>query len=246
MRVQNSPDATTLQPLPTDTRGSYQRGLILGCRLTDFGRHTFNAEIGKEGTRYFSRVIHWPGGNASGVTLGPGYDMGLRRAQTVYNDLLKVGVPSYDARILSRGAGLRGDAARIFVERNRDQSPVISAEAERKIFDQITSPFMIKDIQRILAKPDTVKAYGAISWEKLPQAAQELLFDLRYRGDYTPTTRKLLHPALVAGDLQEVSRIMHDHATWKRLGVPEGRIRARMELADRLLEQPTTECEPAR
>ena len=48
-----------------------------------YGQLTFDVEgndiedSSKAGHRYFSRVVHWPGG-ASGVTIGRGYDFGQR------------------------------------------------------------------------------------------------------------------------------------------------------------------------
>jgi hypothetical protein len=203
-----------------------------------FGSDTFQAEIGKEGTRYFSRVIHWPTGSASGVTIGPGYDMGKRSAQSIINDLTRAGVAPRDALFFSHAAGLQGSAAQAFVARHRGQSPTITPEAQQRIFTEVIQPAIIDDIKRILEKPDTVRAYGAISWSGLPQAARELLFDLRYRGDYTPATRKFLHPALVAGDFRGLVGIMEDRALWRRFGVPESRIDTRINIAQRILTEP--------
>lgn len=200
-----------------------------------FGSNTFEAEVGKEGTRYFSRVIHWPTGRSSGVTLGPGYDMGQRSAQSIVRDLTHAGVAPRDALFFSHAAGLQGSAAQAFVAQHRDRSPTISAETQQRIFTEVIRPAMLADIQRILRKPDTVRAYGALSWSTLPSAAKELLFDLRYRGDYTPATRKLLHPALVSGDLGKIVQIMEDRALWRRFGVPEGRIETRIRIARRLV-----------
>jgi hypothetical protein len=200
-----------------------------------FGSDTFKAEVGKEGTKYFSRVIHWPTGRASGVTLGPGYDMGQRSAKSIVRDLTRAGVAPRDALFFSHSAGLQGAAAQAFVARHRDRSPTISIEAQQRIFSEVIRPAIIADIQRILAKPDTIRAYGALSWNALPPAARELLFDLRYRGDYTPATRRLLHPALLSGDFQRVAQIMQDRAMWRGFGVPEGRIDTRIRIARRIM-----------
>lgn len=222
----------------THTNTVTEKAALPARRLpTAFGSDTFQAEIGKEGTRYFSRVIHWPTGAASGVTIGPGYDMGKRSPQSIINDLTRAGVAPRDALFFSYAAGLQGSAAQEFVARNRGHSPTITPEAQQRIFTEVIRPAIIDDIERILEKPDTVSAYGAISWSSLPQAARELLFDLRYRGDYTPATRKFLHPALVAGDYTGLVRIMEDRALWRRFGVPEGRIDTRIQIARRVLTE---------
>ena len=47
--------------------------------IVESGQVTFDAEGNDiESSRYFSRVIHWPGNTESGVTIGRGYDMGNR------------------------------------------------------------------------------------------------------------------------------------------------------------------------
>lgn len=61
---------------------------------------------------------HWPGA-ASGVTIGPGYDMGNRTADEVSNDLQAVGVPAATADTLAQGAGLTGAAAKAFAVAHR-------------------------------------------------------------------------------------------------------------------------------
>ncbi len=66
-----------------------------------------------------SEHLHFPGGN-SGVTIGPGYDMGNRSAATIKADLTAIGVPATAADAASKGAGKTGapDAAK-FAAANR-------------------------------------------------------------------------------------------------------------------------------
>ena len=56
---------------------------------------------------------------------------------------------------------------------------------QKALFEGVTTAETVADIQRIFSKPDVVQMYGAASWDSLPRAAQEIVFDLRYRGDYT-------------------------------------------------------------
>lgn len=195
-----------------------------------FGQGTFDAEGSEQVGRFFSRTIHWPGG-ASGVTIGRGYDMGGRSQPQVLRELTSAGMAACDAQWLSQAAGLRGSSAAAFFARERGNSPLMPLEVQKALFEGVTTAETVADIQRIFSKPDVVQMYGAASWDSLPRAAQEIVFDLRYRGDYTPRTRELLQPALVAGDTTELKRIMLDTALWRGLNVPEGRIRARAEMA---------------
>jgi hypothetical protein len=199
-----------------------------------FGQSTFDAEGTEASGRFFSRRISYPDFGDSGVTIGRGYDMGRRTSRQVISELGAAGMPLGDARYLAQSAGLRGEKAREFVEQHRSRAPLISLETQKRLFEEIVTPDLIKDIKRIFAKPDTVRMYGETHWEKLPQAAQELIFDLRYRGDYTPTTRQRLQPPLVSGDLQGLRTVIEDTAYWRARGVPSERIRHRQILAAQL------------
>lgn len=68
-----------------------------------------------------SNVLHWPKG-ASGVTLGPGYDMKERSADTIVADMMAIGINRETAQKIAKGAGLSSatnpTAAR-FVKDNR-------------------------------------------------------------------------------------------------------------------------------
>ena len=199
-----------------------------------FGQRTFDAEGTESLGRYFSRSITWPGGSRSGVTIGRGYDMGLRSQLQVVRELGLAGVSRRDAEILALGAGLRGEAAAVFIRNNHDSAPILSLEAQQQLFETVTTPETINDIKRIFAKKDTVAAYGVVDWETLPSAAQELVFDLRYRGDYTPTTRQRLQLILASQEWHKLPELMNDTAYWSALGVPRERIAARATIAAEL------------
>jgi hypothetical protein len=196
-----------------------------------FGQRTFDAEGLETRGRYFSRRISFPGGDNSGVTIGRGYDMGHRSRSQVVRELTLAGMTESDASIFSRGAGIRGASAKIFVDRNVDFTPEMSLEVQKSLFEDVTTPEIVNDIKRIFDKPDTVKAYGRPAWDSLSTTAQELVFDLRYRGDYTPTTRKRIQTLLVNQDYEGLRNVMNDTGYWKALGVPVGRIAERQKLA---------------
>ncbi len=73
---------------------------------------------GKEFVRHeegLGPTIYWPGGENSGVTMGPGYDIGNRAPGDVIADLVSVGVGQATAAAVAKGAGSTGDQARDFV-----------------------------------------------------------------------------------------------------------------------------------
>jgi len=196
-----------------------------------FGQMTFDAEGSEVAGPYFSRTIHWPGG-ASGVTIGRGYDLGQRSRKQVFHELTYSGVPPEVATALSAAAGLRGEAARRFVFAHQRAIPAISPLAQREIFEQITTPETVQDLKRILSKSTLSSLDGRTTWDALDPRVRELLFDLRYRGDYTQKTRELIHPLIEQGALEEIAALMRDTNLWLQIGVPADRIARRATLFD--------------
>lgn len=187
------------------------------------GQLTFDAE-GQEGGKYHSRHAHWPGG-ASGVTIGRGYDMGGRTSASVYSDLVDAGVPSDVAHQYSAGAGLKGSKAGNWVSKNRDDIPDISPEAQNKLFDK-TYAEQEKEVRRISEKPDAVKKYGAVCWDNLDPKIKDSLVDLKYRGDYTSSSRKFLQKAAADNDSETFGKAMTDRSHWGN--VPADRLNRRV------------------
>jgi hypothetical protein len=136
-----------------------------------------------------------------------------------------------DATFFGDAAGLRGDAAARFVRAKLMESPVLSLSSQRKLFEEITTQETIADIRRLLNKPDVTARYGYVSWTELSPFAREVLFDLRYRGDYTPKTRESIQPFLVTKDDIGLRSLMNDTSFWTELGVPRARIQARAKIS---------------
>jgi hypothetical protein len=199
-----------------------------------FGQATFDAEGTELPGRFFSRRASWPGTAASGVTIGRGYDLGSRTQLQVVRELTMAGVARPEALFLSAGAGLRGEHADRFIANRSDRLPILSLESQQLLFESITTPETIADIKRIFSKPDTVAAYGSVRWDALPQAIQELVFDLRYRGDYTPLVRQTLQPLLAQRDWDGIKTLMSNREYWSARGVPAARIQARERIVSSL------------
>jgi hypothetical protein len=194
-----------------------------------FGQATFDAEGQEAPNIFFSRRLHHPSAS-SGVTIGRGYDMRHRSRSQITEELMKAGVSPENAQWMAQAAGMSGKDARAFVTRYRSIAPLLTLKQQKQLFEEITTPEMIADIRRISAKPDTVKLHGRVSWDTLPKKMQELVFDLRYRGDYSPAVRKTLQPLLVAADYDGVKKLVENRAFWRQHNVPAGRIEARITL----------------
>jgi len=145
------------------------------------GTLTYNAE-GNDipSSMYYSRVIHWPGNDLSGVTLGRGYDMGDRSEADVYRDMIASGIPSGQAGKISKGAGLKGSVARDFVRSNKDDIGEITLEQQESLFCLIYPKYVERAISNYNKWTNGVS--GAKSWIELTPPIQEVLVDFVYQG----------------------------------------------------------------
>ncbi|MDV3351300.1 hypothetical protein QGP82_21530 [Leptothoe sp. LEGE 181152] len=188
------------------------------------GQLTFDVE-GNEGGRYHSRTPHVPS-DASGVTIGRGYDMKKRSSSEIIGHLTKAGLGSEEARAYSGAAGLSGQKARNFINENRNALIEISPRQQKVLFE-ITYALIEKDVIRICNKPDVVKAYGTTDWNALNIAIKDVVVDMRFRGDYHPQSRRIVQPHIVKNDLESFYQILSNKENWPT--VPKDRFEARVK-----------------
>ena len=183
------------------------------------------------GNRFHSRVLHVPT-EGSGLTLGRGYDMKERTPAEIARDLVAAGVAGTDAATISQAAGLFGAGARQFITDRRLDKFEISKPTQKNLF--ITTYNKLKaDVVRISAKPDVVTAYGACDWPNILQPIVDLVVDLRFRGDYTGTTRALVQKLVAGNDLAGLAQAMKVSASWAN--VPSDRRQRRIAFLDQAL-----------
>jgi hypothetical protein len=188
------------------------------------GRLTFDAE-GQEGGRYHSRHLHIPS-QSSGLTLGRGYDMKNRSRSEVRDDLVAAGVAPEKAALLSQAAGRSGAQAEEFVAENDLEDFEISWDQQRRLFE-IEYERQTADARRLATKADVCRAYGDTDWDALDPVIREVLVDLRFRGDYTPSTRRFLQQHVARNDRAAFVAEMCDPARWP--DVPGDRFRRRRD-----------------
>jgi hypothetical protein len=207
----------------------------------DRGQLTFDAE-GNEGGRFHSRRAHWPGG-ASGVTIGRGYDLGHHAASQIQTDLTRAGISAGDAGRFAGAAGITGTAARDWLRSNGAGLPEITLEQQEALFG-IAYGQLAGDVERISG--NYARTMGErtgrgrdefeIDFARLHPAIRDVLVDLRYRGDYTPTTRQRVQPPAIANDLRALYDVMRDRAYWmEQRGVPEDRFNRRVRFLEAAL-----------
>lgn len=155
-----------------------------------------------EGSDAATKYIHWPGTDASGVTLGKGYDIGSRTEADVVTELTAAGMGNDQATKISKGAGKKGAAAQTFVTENKDDIGEIATDVqyallatmledyEAKAKSMATNTVAAADNSNAAAREvkDGVAAGTYVmteaQWTGLHPAMIELLTDLKYQGGY--------------------------------------------------------------
>ena len=138
---------------------------------------TYHQEIGHQGQ---SLVPHYPGGR-SGVTIGPGYDLGHRTPQEIYTDLTSAGIDPETAYALIDAAQKTGpDAGAWVAERG---GIFITEQQQRVLFENVLVPEYedrTRDqlTQFIHAHPESVSP--EMDWENLSDKQRGILFDYVY------------------------------------------------------------------
>ena len=193
-----------------------------GISLPSAGRLTFDAE-GQEGGPFHSRHFHVPG-SGSGLTIGRGYDMKLRSRSEVRDDLIAAGVEPAQAALISQAAGRKGEEAEEFIEENDLEDFEIAPEAQLELFE-LEFERQARDTRRLATKTDVTRAYGATDWDALHQVIKDVLVDLRFRGDYTPSCRKFLQVHVARNDLEAFAKEISDRSRWPN--VPQDRFERR-------------------
>ena len=216
------PAATAVPVLPPSAQGSQ------GDFQVDAGQLTFDAEGMEQRGRYFSRNPHVPT-DSSGVTLGRGYDMRDKTPAGINADLTACGLDPAAASQFAKAAGLSGAAGKSFIVQQNLSNFEITPGQQKLLF-ALTYQQMVGDVLRICQKPDLVARYGATDWAALPAKVRDLVVDLRYRGDYTPSSRERIQPLLVANNATAIATLMADEAYWcGPEKVPQDRFRRRRD-----------------
>lgn len=215
------------------------------------GQLTFDAE-GTEGGKWHSRTVHWPGG-ASGVTIGRGYDLGYKSAKEITSDFTTAGIAASDIAKFTPAAGKTGESAKEWTAKHGKDLPEITTGQQKILFDLLYNR-LEADVVRISGNyAETVSGYDEnkkagkkkedfeVNWATLHPAIKDLVVDLRYRGDYTPTTRKFVQPLIIANDLKGLSAVMNDKTKWS--SVPKDRYDRRAAFMREAVERgtPTTD-----
>ncbi|WP_050570297.1 hypothetical protein [Dickeya dadantii] len=197
------------------------------------GQLTFDVEGNDdEKSPWFSRIAHWPG-SASGVTIGRGYDLGQQITANTDLTQTRIGEPLKTWLIESQGLSSSNAQNRLMSASRNIRTFQITRKQQYEIF-MISYQRLENDVKKICQKEEAIRRYHPNSnatpeqaWNDIPEKIKELLVDLRYRGDYTPSTRVHLQHAAYSGDINTFGRILSNRAYW--LNVPDDRFKKRVK-----------------
>ena len=145
------------------------------------GQLTFDAEGNDiDSSIYFSRTIHWPGGN-SGVTIGRGYDCGNRSQHEILEDLTKSGINQDIANAIARSAELKGKTAKAFVENSQGKVANITRKDQYLLFVLIYRQYEQRAIKNY-DKWTKKYAKSRVDWPNLDNKIRDVLVDFVYQG----------------------------------------------------------------
>ncbi|MDH5573497.1 MAG: pesticin C-terminus-like muramidase [Gammaproteobacteria bacterium] len=215
------PGGTSLKKLKT----TYENALKDGKPLAkpEVGIVTFDSE-GMEGGPYHSRILHVPGA-WSGVTLGRGYDMGSKSAAKISAELVSAGISSKHSQKISMAHGLKGVAAKQFIINNDLLDFQITPLEQVKLFT-ISYNEESNETERICKRSAYEKQYGTCNWDKLDPRIKEILIDLKFRGDYKPSTAKHIQEHIANNDFDAFKNAMLNASYWEN--VPKDRFTRRV------------------
>jgi hypothetical protein len=205
----------------------------IGDLIVPRGQLTFDAEGSDTPGPYFSRILHVPPG-ASGVTLGRGYDMKQRTKTQIRAELTSVGISPSVVDVLCGATELAARDARRFIAQSSLESFEITHEQQKALF-LIAYDDLVKDVRRICDKSDVVRIYSATDWGNLQVGIRDVVIDLRYRGDYHPTSRRGLQHLIARNDLPAFSGVMSNRPFW--IAVPDDRFQRRRDYLTNYGEQ---------
>ena len=160
----------------------------------------------------------------SGLTLGRGYDLRERLGANVQADLSNAGLVGDMAFKISAAAGKRGVDASRFVIDNDLLDFEITPQVQLKLFEKVYSE-LSADVKRISNAYAKKNGYSEMNWKKLDQRIFDVLVDLRYRGDYTETSRAFLQKHVANNDFSKFKVEITKKGNWS--DVPHDRFERR-------------------
>ncbi|WP_042298566.1 glycoside hydrolase family protein [Paraburkholderia bannensis] len=180
--------AASVAGFPKDTQPWHLHPIALVGNFASFGGAA--KTISEDGVYFIymqehlanvTNRLHWPGGD-SGVTLGPGYDMKARSAESIIVDMKAIGIDDSTAHAISGAAGLHGPGAKAFCLEHA-QLVNLSDNKQADLLHKVLPPYIHKvnsDIKIDLTKN---QFDALVSYAYNPGGGWSKVADMVNRGD---------------------------------------------------------------
>jgi len=178
---------------------------------------TYEAEgSDDEKSRFYTGHPHVPS-DSSGVTLGHGYDLSQRTPDEVKNDLSQIGMSRDKIALYVQAADAKktGDNARRFIAEKKLGADTLTLPQRGTLFNIIYEK-MEKDAGRFYS-----------SWVSINPAIRAIIVDLRFRGDLTADSRRLIQDSVQNNNLKGLLETMSKKSNWPK--VPPDRVTRRID-----------------
>lgn len=150
----------------------------------------------------FSRILHWPPTNSSGVTLGRGYDMGNRSTGEIFSTLRQATIEEYKAVICSKASSLKGRHAEQFV---RVYGPLVGEITHIQQIRLFEIVYRVKrEEARNLYGRVAKNIFSSPAWEQLEPKIRDVIIDIFYQGAHNV---RALFQAAISGKPALISHI---------------------------------------
>jgi len=225
---------STYKALIKVLKNSYTQKAIVA---PTFGLVTWESE-GAEGGLFHSRKLHVPS-NYSGLTIGRGYDMKEKKKTTINSDLTSAGIDTKTIEILKKAVSLFGTTAKQFIIDNDLLDFEISPEVQKKLF-KISYDSEAKVVKRICKAKTNVDDFGKVDWDKLNNSIKDITVDLKFRGDYTSSSRKFIQQSIADNDLDAFKKEIVKESNWPN--VPADRFKRRKQFIKKATSKPNNKA----
>ena len=201
---------------------------------------TYQAEGTYEQTKKLHFLINNEGKTIgdSGATIGKGYDLKHHTKAQISKDFTSIGLSTEVIRALQTLSGLSAVNAKAVAEKSTILKDLVLSQTEVDKLYEITYAHEQSEAQRLCTKSDVTKKYGNCNWQTMPPQLQELIVDLKYRGDYHPTMRSKIQSFIVKRDYKALAAYFNN--IQNRGKIPVDRWNKRKVLANALLQNTAT------
>jgi hypothetical protein len=153
-----------------------------------------------------------------------------RKSQsTITKDFTTAGISTTNSNVLKKAAGSFGASAEQFIIDKDLLDFQVSSDQQFKLF-KISYDAEAEEVKRICNKTDVVNLYGKTEWDKLNPHIKDIVIDLKFRGDYTSSARKLIQKAIADNDLATFKKVIKNKNNWPN--VPQDRFERRSKYID--------------